>query len=41
MRLRSSGIEESNDRMPASTCASGNPSLAADSAPASVVFVSP
>ena len=36
-----SGIVRSNDRSPASTCATGVPSLAAASAPASVEFVSP
>ena len=40
-RLTSSGMRMSNERRPASTCASGTPSLAATSAPASVELVSP
>ena len=40
-RLTSSGIRRSNERSPASTCATGTVSLAATSAPASVEFVSP
>ena len=39
--LRSSGIDSSHDRIPDSTCASGRSSRAHESAPASVVFVSP
>ncbi len=40
-RLSSSGIARSNERIPASTCATGIPAWAAASAPASVEFVSP
>ena len=40
-RLSSSGIERSNERMPASTCPTGMRSWAAASAPASVELVSP
>ena len=40
-RLTSSGIPRSNERSPASTCATGTPALAAASVAASVEFVSP
>ena len=40
-RFSSSGIVLSNERMPASTCATGTCRCAAASAPASVEFVSP
>ena len=41
IRLRSSGIDRSPLRSPASTCASGTAASAAATAPASVEFVSP
>ena len=41
MRFTSSGIERTNERTPASTCATGTASFAAASAPARVEFVSP
>ena len=40
-RLISSGMARSNERMPASTCATGTPCWTAASAPASVELVSP
>ncbi len=40
-RLSSSGIERSNERIPASTCTTGTRAWAPASAPASVEFVSP
>ena len=40
-RLSSSGIARSNERIPASTWATGTPPWAPASAPASVEFVSP
>ena len=41
MRVCSSGIVMSPERMPASTCAKGTPACRAARAPASVEFVSP
>ena len=41
MRVCSSGIVMSPERMPASTCANGTPACRAARAPASVEFVSP
>ncbi len=41
MRFVSSGIERSNERSPASTCADGTPSFAATRLAASVLLTSP